>query len=803
MNSPAKKINPLEWYSIFSILVLTALIYSPVITNSFNGDDFGHLIWLREAMKQPELILRNFHSSWLDLTTAKFYRPLISIFMVSDYLVWHANGIGFHLTNLLCHLGNTFLVWLILRTVTKRQSSENSIDHYIWCIGSSALFGLYPLHIEAVSWITGRVDLFVTLFFLLSFLGYLNWRQSNKQKWLYISILAFVCSLLSKEMAIILPALIFMYELIVVHKLGGNRNIFKAGISAFKSSAIFWVVLIVYILWRSYALGTLVGGYDSTLLPADSWRFLLKSWKHSFYILFVPFNRSLFLHATSFTIFWLLVLATSATLSVKVLINEKTSRLLFLFFCSWFVLCLLPVFKLLNILDDLESNRLVYMATVPLSMLLCFGLSCAVYKNKKIAYWKITALALMLSAAGAGLLVNNSAWVKAESASKAILSQINEISKTTKANTFTYFLDLPDQINGAFVCRNALDGMTKYPQIAKDLIDCFNLSEVDRRFPFPYALQSMITPPLGSSCQFFIYKPAEEKLEQFNLPILSKPPMDKRWSGEDLKNLLIIPEQTTKVSIGNQGASFLLKRKGPAVEIGLNLADEPCFNIDFLVINCTVDKQNTNTPTTKSNTLKDAPLARFAIFPHFKNTLHSQEVRMTQRLANFHGQDSVIVIPMHNEADWVLGGNCTELGMRFETETTGSITIKSVSVVPSYKIMPNLSYSGNANQSVLGYIELSQTHPSCQISYDATKIAKSKNVILESSSPNQTFISPNDPYPESKVAPNRKLPGLSGSLTLTKSEFPELGIYALRLRAIGEDNEGVGIAGDNIIVTVR
>ncbi len=57
---------------IFGILMLVGLIYSPVVTNSFNGDDFVHLQWLHQAVNQPELIWRNFHSSWLDLTTAKF-----------------------------------------------------------------------------------------------------------------------------------------------------------------------------------------------------------------------------------------------------------------------------------------------------------------------------------------------------------------------------------------------------------------------------------------------------------------------------------------------------------------------------------------------------------------------------------------------------------------------------------------------------------------------------------------------------------------------------------------------------------
>src|SRR5271170_2355156 len=105
-----KNLNSLELLSLLGVLIFIVLIYSPIIVNAFNGDDFVHLKWLSEAVKQPELIWRNFHSAWLDISTAKFYRPLISLFMLADYLAWHVNGIGFHLTNVLCHIANTYFL---------------------------------------------------------------------------------------------------------------------------------------------------------------------------------------------------------------------------------------------------------------------------------------------------------------------------------------------------------------------------------------------------------------------------------------------------------------------------------------------------------------------------------------------------------------------------------------------------------------------------------------------------------------------------------------------------------------------
>src|ERR1700735_2252851 len=85
------------------LLLVTVLIYSPVLFNFFVGDDFVHLSWLSKCSADPALLFRNFNHNWLDVVTVKFYRPLISVFMFIDYMIWRTNGFGFHVTNLIFH----------------------------------------------------------------------------------------------------------------------------------------------------------------------------------------------------------------------------------------------------------------------------------------------------------------------------------------------------------------------------------------------------------------------------------------------------------------------------------------------------------------------------------------------------------------------------------------------------------------------------------------------------------------------------------------------------------------------------
>src|SRR5271170_7365735 len=116
---PIKRERSSSTAVIFLILIaaLTTAAYSPILGDFYHGDDYIHLTWLPKAVAQPELIWRNFHTTWLDGFSAQFYRPLISVFNVFDYVLWRGNGIGFHVTNLVCHLASVLFLFLIVKEI--------------------------------------------------------------------------------------------------------------------------------------------------------------------------------------------------------------------------------------------------------------------------------------------------------------------------------------------------------------------------------------------------------------------------------------------------------------------------------------------------------------------------------------------------------------------------------------------------------------------------------------------------------------------------------------------------------------
>jgi Tfp pilus assembly protein PilF len=140
---------------------------------------------------------------------SNFYRPLQELSYMVDYFLWGYDAMGFHLTNLLLHAACAVLVYTILLRILG--------DLRPALIGG-ALFGAHPINTEAVSYIAGRADSLFLMFFLLSFLLFIKALESLKDgrgdiKALSIySVMAYAAAVLSKEIALILPLFLFLYQ---------------------------------------------------------------------------------------------------------------------------------------------------------------------------------------------------------------------------------------------------------------------------------------------------------------------------------------------------------------------------------------------------------------------------------------------------------------------------------------------------------------------------------------------------------------------------------------------------------------
>src|SRR6202050_2480167 len=153
-----------------ALAAITAAVYSPAARLQFvNYDDDVYVY------ANPHV------TSGLSWNNAKYafhsrdranYNPLTWISYQLDISLFGTNPEPMHFENLLIHTLNTALLFLLLRQATSDIRPS---------ILAAAIFGLHPLHVESVAWISERKDLLSSLFLLLATLAYL--RYVRQKQW--------------------------------------------------------------------------------------------------------------------------------------------------------------------------------------------------------------------------------------------------------------------------------------------------------------------------------------------------------------------------------------------------------------------------------------------------------------------------------------------------------------------------------------------------------------------------------------------------------------------------------------------
>jgi tetratricopeptide (TPR) repeat protein len=138
-----------------------------------------------------------------------------------------------HLTSVFFHIVNTLLVFLVFKRMTGA----------LWrCAFVAALFGLHPLHVESVAWISERKDVLSTLFWMLTIWSYVRYAERPGLARYMFMALFFVLGLISKPMTITLPFVLLLLDYWPLGRLGLWPSRVKDG-SGFRISKGFRLIL--------------------------------------------------------------------------------------------------------------------------------------------------------------------------------------------------------------------------------------------------------------------------------------------------------------------------------------------------------------------------------------------------------------------------------------------------------------------------------------------------------------------------------------------------------------------------------
>jgi protein O-mannosyl-transferase len=131
------------------------------------------------------------------------WHPVTWLSLMLDYQIFGLNPHGYHLMNLLFHVMNTILLFLILRRMTKKLWPSAFV---------ACLFAIHPLHVESVAWVTERKDVLSTFFFMLTMGAYSYYVEHRGFGRYSLVLLFFVLGLMAKPMLVTLPFVLLLLD---------------------------------------------------------------------------------------------------------------------------------------------------------------------------------------------------------------------------------------------------------------------------------------------------------------------------------------------------------------------------------------------------------------------------------------------------------------------------------------------------------------------------------------------------------------------------------------------------------------
>ncbi len=178
--------------------VLVAVSYLPALAGDFVWDD---VIFSEEPVIHRWSGLWSIWFSPADIRNEGHYWPIVYTSFWLEHKLWGLAPIGYHAVNLVLHWINSLLAWRLLRRLAVPGA---------WAV--AAVFAVHPLHVESVAWLIERKDLLSALFYLTAALTWIRFVEAPTRGRYALALALFVAALLSKSMAVTLPAAFLIWH---------------------------------------------------------------------------------------------------------------------------------------------------------------------------------------------------------------------------------------------------------------------------------------------------------------------------------------------------------------------------------------------------------------------------------------------------------------------------------------------------------------------------------------------------------------------------------------------------------------
>lgn len=330
---------------VVGALLLTFVIFLPTLKYSLVSDDHL-LIEINPRITAWAYVPGYFTThliAHLPQQFTPYYRPGFLLLLRLFYISFGPPRPIWHLGSVLIHVLVTAAMFALARKLTGNFRAS---------LLAAGLFGIHPIHTEAVCWISDSQDLLVTLFLVCSVYFY----AARKGAISFPSLLFATMAMFTKEPGVLAPALIFFYA--------WSRDGWKEGLLA---GAQYLPPAVLYMVFRVNALGPFSGGGPPNMSIAGMvyiWTPLIAAYtKH----LLWPVHLSMCYEIQPVMKFWPLLLLGITVIVLLWRLRDASPNIQFAF--AWTVVTLLPALAIRYlVVGDYMHDRYLYLPTVGLAL---------------------------------------------------------------------------------------------------------------------------------------------------------------------------------------------------------------------------------------------------------------------------------------------------------------------------------------------------------------------------------------------------------------------------------------------------
>jgi tetratricopeptide (TPR) repeat protein len=329
--------------------------------------------------------------------------------------------------NIILHTADTILVLLLIYILTGGNLLIAAV--------TAVIFGIHPMHVESVAWISERKDVLYTFFFLPGLITYVKFKETGKYIWLTFSFVLFILSCLSKGMAVVFPVVLILINFWYDRRTFTSFKDFLKGLFSLKTALLLTPFFIVSLFFGLLAfkiqsgmnfLGILnmAGSSPDVVNAAGPFTFfqILQHAGYGFVTnvtkFFVPVNLSAFYpypgsrEFISGTYSLLVKLSPLLMLAIAIaaLISARKTKL-FAFGLGFFLLTIILVLQLIPVGYAITADRYTYLSYLGLA----FIAGSLVAGSGRFRIWLLTITGIWITAFIFITIRQNEVWSNTES----------------------------------------------------------------------------------------------------------------------------------------------------------------------------------------------------------------------------------------------------------------------------------------------------------------------------------------------------------------------------------------------------